>query len=272
MHKPAAVCTTMAELLDLEVVDRNLYRGWNEVRSEALPRLYGGQVAAQALRAAMLTVPEGRRVHSLHGYFLRPGVADWPVILRVERDRDGRSFSARHVEAVQHGEVIFTMSASFHVHEWSGVYDPPAPTGVADPDGLAPAAPDWLGNGVLQMRQVGDPGANTASRIWARIAPPFGDDQGMQDCALTYLSDLGSGFADLDIDDLPKGGPSLDHAVWFQDPVRADEWVLIDMWPMKAGAARGLYAGAMRDRSGTLGAMLTQEILVRPPAPNGGQQ
>src|SRR5437762_2658069 len=113
---------TLAELLDLEELDRDLYRAHNP-RRPFVPHLYGGQVAAQALRAAGLTVPDGRHAHSLHGYFLRPGRADRPVLLHVDRDRDGKSFSARHVRAVQEGEVIFSMLASFHDDEDSGTYD-----------------------------------------------------------------------------------------------------------------------------------------------------
>src|ERR1700757_2105257 len=105
----------MLGLLDLEELDTNLYRGYNEKASRDRPALFGGQVAAQALRAAASTVPEGRLPNSLHGYFLRPGRAEHPVILQVARDRDGRSFSARHVVALQQGEVIFSMSASFHL-------------------------------------------------------------------------------------------------------------------------------------------------------------
>src|SRR4051795_121507 len=106
--------TTLEELLDLEELDRDLYRAHNP-RRPFTDHLFGGQVAAQALRAAGLTVPDGRLPHSFHGYFLRPGRHDRPVILHVDRDRDGGSFSARHVRAVQNGEVIFSMLASFAV-------------------------------------------------------------------------------------------------------------------------------------------------------------
>ena len=108
------VATDMLSLLDIEELDTNLYRGYNEQRAADRPALFGGQVAAQALMAAARTVPEPRLPHSLHGYFLRPGSPAHPVILQVARDRDGRSFSARHVVALQGGEVIFSMSASFH--------------------------------------------------------------------------------------------------------------------------------------------------------------
>src|SRR5579872_3296394 len=113
MARDVPTTDDLQELLELEELDTDLYRGMNEDTARLRPALYGGQVAAQALRAAAYTVPEGRLPNSLHGYFLRPGVSDRPVILRVARDRDGGSFSARHVVAVQNGEVIFSMSASF---------------------------------------------------------------------------------------------------------------------------------------------------------------
>src|SRR5207248_5696989 len=123
---------TLAELLDLEVLDRDLFRGLNVGIDRH--RLFGGQVAAQALRAAGLTVPDHRFPHSFHGYFLRQGRPDRAVILHVERDRDGGSFSARHVRAVQDGEVIFSMLASFHAPEESGTYDAVASRGAPDPE------------------------------------------------------------------------------------------------------------------------------------------
>src|SRR4051794_41072889 len=118
---PLPVPSSLAELLDLEVLDRDLFRGFNFAGER--PTLFGGQVAAQALRAAGLTVPEGRLPHSCHGYFLRPGRIDLPVVLQVDRDRDGGSFSARHVRAVQDGEVIFSMLASFSAGQPAGEFD-----------------------------------------------------------------------------------------------------------------------------------------------------
>ncbi|MDO8365025.1 MAG: thioesterase family protein [Actinomycetota bacterium] len=261
---------TMAELLDLEELDRDLYRGINEVPDNGRPNLFGGQVAAQALKAAGLTIPDDRSPHSMHGYFLRAGRRDRPVVFKVERDRDGRSFSARRVSALQNGEVIFDLTASFHVHEEGGEYS------VAMRDGVTPPAEcpyepfnhnfPLAESRVVPPLREGQGGAMLSDVIWVRIREQLADDRLTQACALAYLSDIGTGFAGVVVHDLPTGGPSLDHALWFRTPVRADQWLLMQMWPLMAGGARGLYAGAMHQHDGTLGAMLTQEMLMRPPA------
>jgi acyl-CoA thioesterase-2 len=258
----------MIQLLDLEPIDRDLYRGINEVPPTDKRTLFGGQVAAQALRAAGLTVPEGRLPHSLHGYFLRPGWRDRPVIFNVERDRDGRSFSARRVSAVQNGDVIFDMTASFHVREPSGEYVTPM-RAVPSPQECGPSEllPDipLAEVRLIPPTRLADTGLRYSPTMWVRVRGHLPDDPLVQCCALTYLSDLGSGFTLTEVPGLATGGPSLDHAAWFHSPIRADDWVLHDMWPLMAGGARGLYGGAMRQADGTLGAMITQESLLRPP-------
>lgn len=259
---------SLLELLDLEELDTDLYRGINETPSPIRPNLYGGQVAAQALRAAALTVPEGRMPHSLHGYFLRPGRGDRAVILRVARDRDGGSFSARHVVAVQNGEVIFSMSASFHLEkpgvEWSSrrpaadLPDEPPESGwfsriesMLDIRALPPAVP------------YRDDEVPVPARLWLRTREALPEDPVLQACALAYASDLGSGFGDGTVTGGGRGGPSIDHAVWFHEPLRMDDWVYLDMWPVKTIGGRGVYSGAMQDASGRVGAVLTQELLFR---------
>ncbi len=254
----------LAALLDLEVLDRDLFRARNEAGARNRLSLYGGQVAAQALRAAGNTVAADRVPHSLHGYFLRPGRVDRPVILHVDRDRDGGSFSARHVRAVQDGEVIFSMIASFHAPEESGAYDAVATRGGGDPETL-PARPSpllvdvrevtptWIDNG--QIRH--------SDRVWVRSVTPLPDEPLVHACALAYMSDLGSGFGQVREPGLAPGGPSIDHSVWFHDPLRADEWILLEMWPLKARSSRGVYHGSLRARDGRLGAVLAQEMLLR---------
>ena len=253
----------MTELLNLEELDRNLYRALNEARPAGYQTLFGGQVAAQCLRAAGHTVPEGRHAHSLHGYFLRPGRPNHAVILQVHRDRDGRSFSSRRVEALQRGEVIFSMSASFHEQRDGAEYLPPAPVDVPEPEAAPQSTEPWMNRKMLQLRPVDGATEGANSRIWARLSERLDDDPLTHACALTYMSDFGTGFAHVEVEGLPKGGPSLDHAMWFHAPVRADGWVLIDLGPRKAGGMRGLYDGAMYDEAGTLAALLAQEVLLR---------
>lgn len=270
---PGATSPTTASLitlLELEELDTDLYRGVNEASALQWPALFGGQVAAQALRAAAHTVPEGRLPHSLHGYFLRPGRGERPVILRVARDRDGRSFSARHVVAVQNGEVIFSMSASFHAPEDGAEYSMDRKFRPAPPSDAGPVVPGWRFESTLQIRAYApaEPYREgewpVPARMWVRTKEALPDDPLVHACALAYVSDLGSGFGDGTAQGVPRGGPSIDHAVWFQRPIRMDSWVLLEMWPLKAGGSRGLYHGWIHDGAGQMGAMLAQEILFRP--------
>jgi acyl-CoA thioesterase-2 len=259
---------SIAELFDIELLDRDLYRGINEVPENGRPTIYGGQVAAQALKAAGLTVAADRFPHSLHGYFLRPGIREQPVIYKVERDRDGKSFSARRVVAVQEGSVIFDLTASFHVEEQGGQFAVPMPTGLPEPDECDPEpfnANFPNADARVVPPTLPDPdGRHVSSTIWLKMREPLSHDRLTHACALAYLSDIGTGFLSTDVPGLPRGGPSLDHAMWFRAPIRADEWLLHHMWPLQAGGARGLYAGSMYQPDGTLGVTITQEALLRP--------
>jgi acyl-CoA thioesterase-2 len=258
----------LASVLDLESLDRDLFRGHNAISALGRTSLYGGQVAAQALRAAGLTVPDDRHAHSLHGYFLRAGRPDRPVMLHVDRDRDGRSFCARHVRAVQDGEVIFSMLASFHQDEPSGSFD-------AVPSGTPPP-PDDLGrprgDQIIEMWEV-TPLRVEGDRIaypdvmWVRVKDPLPDDRMLRACAMAYVSDMGSGFGQLHVEGLSSGGSSIDHALWFQADLAVNDWMLLDLHPVKAGGARGVYTGGLRDRNGTLGLFCAQELLLRPHPP-----
>ena len=256
----------LATTLDLEALDRDLFRGVNTVAARARPSLFGGQVCAQALMAAGRTVPAGRLPHSLHGYFLRPGLVDHPVVLRVDRDRDGRSFSARHVAAIQDGEVIFSMLASFHAGAGDSAFEDAPPRVVPEPAACPPYGSDPL----LELRQVTltevvDGRQLYSDCIWVRAAHPLPDDPMVQACALAYVSDLGTGFGRMLLSaTIGNGGPSIDHAVWFHEPIRADDWVLLDLVPWKATPGRAVYRGVARDGAGRLGATLAQEHLLRP--------
>ena len=256
----------LATALRLEQLDRDLFRGMNTVSAKGRGSLYGGQVAAQALMAAGLTVPDGRDPHSLHGYFLRPGRTERPVVLHVDRDRDGRSISARHVAAIQNGEVIFSMLASFHGDVFENVFDETPKADVPEPEACSPFDLDAL----LDVREVTltdivHAPYRFSDSMWVRAAHPLPPDRLTHACALTYLSDLGTGFGQMSNEELGVagvGGPSIDHALWFHAPVPADEWVLLSMWPTKAVRARGLYHAAIQDAHGRLAGTLVQEHML----------
>jgi len=251
---------SLLDLLTLEELDRDLYR--STVVFEEEHALYGGQVAAQALLAAGLTVPADRLPHSLHGYFLRSGDPARPTILRVDRDRDGRSFSARRVVAVQGGEVILNMSASFQVldggpdHQVQPAPDVPGPEGLPDVDVHRMFS--------IQIRQPYPEEGLLPTRSWVRCTVPLPESPLLHACALTYVSDSSTGLGPLP-DARDHVGSSLDHAVWFHRRARLDEWVLIDLVPHSVSGLRGWYTGSIFTRGGVLAASLAQEALFRPP-------
>ena len=255
----------LAALLDLEVLDRDLFRGENEDGAGARMSLYGGQVAAQALRAAGATVPAERLPHSLHGYFLRPGRVDRPVILHVDRDRDGGSFSARHVRAVQDGEVIFSMVASFHAREDSATFDAVPTRGGPDPSTLAGASVAVprrgpRGDADAHRRRSGAP---LRFAVGARVGAASRRSAGARVRGRRTSPTSAPASGRSRSPGLPAGGPSIDHSLWFHEPIRADEWMLLELWPLKASGSRGVYSGSLRSEDGRLGVLLTQEMLLR---------
>jgi acyl-CoA thioesterase-2 len=255
---------TLLELLTLEELDTNLYRAPNPaVRS--LPNLYGGQVAAQALAAGAATVDPDLRPHSLHCYFLRRGTPDHPTILTVDRDRDGRSYSARHINAIQNGEVICSMLASFHVEEEGVDVDVHA---LADDAGDPETMPDQerVGHNVLlelrRPEREGTPGWHM-HRFWVRPRGDMPRTPLLDACIITYVSDIGSPWNRIaGIEGI--GGPSLDHAIWFQRSVDARDWMLLDLVPVSLAGGRGLYTGTIHNRAGRLAAWVSQEAVARP--------
>lgn len=251
-------------LLELERLHRDLFRATTVFDDPY--GLYGGQVAAQALLAAGRTVPEDRLPHSLHGYYLRGGDAARPTLFRVYRDRDGRSFSARRVVAVQDGDVIFTMSASFHMQE-PGLDRQVDPVPEApDPGDLPAFALPRLYSMESRRPPQPYPGIAWPTRFWARCTADLPASRLEHACVLTYLSDISTGLAPLH-DQTWHSGSSLDHAVWFHRPVRMDDWVLLDLVPHSAAAGRGWYTGTVHTRDGVHGASLTQEALFRAQSP-----
>jgi acyl-CoA thioesterase-2 len=251
----------LLDVLALEPIEQDLYRA-NLVFAEE-HALYGGQVAAQALRAAGLTVAPERHAHSLHGYFLRPGDSQIPTVFQVFRDRDGRSFSARRVIPIQRGAVIFNMSASFHVRQdgWASQTEPmPATEAPADlPAGGLYRLFSMEGRIPTQPFAEATP---RPTRFWARATVPLGKDPLIHACALTYLSDILTGVLPA-ADGSAGPGPSLDHAVWFHGPVDMNDWILSEYHPRVSGHGRGWYTGSIFTAGGTLAASIAQETLFR---------
>ena len=287
-QQPSTI-SSFVDLLRLDDIDLNLFRGW--CHAGAPLRAFGGQVAAQALVAAGRTVAPGRLVHSLHGYFMRPGDPRRPLVYEVERLRDGRSYATRRVTAIQRGEAMFTLSASFKVPEESPSRQRGVPL-LPDPELLPDPYADWADDGTggywettgrltLDMRSVpgdavGLPGRQAGVEeqfVWLKSASPLpGDDPLLHVCALAYLSDLtlaSTAAMHLQRPRAERKGPSvislasLDHAMWFHRPFRADEWLLFAQRSPSAGDGRGLAQGEFYTRDGLLVASVVQEALVR---------
>lgn len=275
VHCPGdpSVLSRFLSVLELERLDPNLFRAWNppHVRQGGRP-LFGGQVAAHALRAAAQTVEGCHHPHSLHGYFLRPGRADVPTLLRVDRLRDGRSFTTRAVVAVQDGEAIFNLTVSFQKDEPSGEYLTPRADGLSTPDRLREqgyqARPHWFPDSPFEVIEVPEDllGEEPRRAMWVRTRGVLPDDRVLHACVLTYLSDMGPmGAVRRALGSQPgRGhGASLDHSVWFHRHVRPDQWLLFDVRAVAAGGARGLAVGAVHTEDGVHAASLTQEALIR---------
>lgn len=271
-----APVTGIVEILAVEQVDRDVFRG-HPVPTRMV-RTFGGQVAGQALVAAVRTVDASLPVHSLHGYFLRPGDPTRPTVLLVDRLRDGRSFTTRRVSAVQAGEAIFSMSASFTAGDPGPAHadsmpDVPGPDDLVDPGSselpmdvaLRTEWPEW------DVRAVALPGAPASQQgMWVRYRHRLPDDPSLHACALTYLSDmklLGAAMLPhLGDGEHPAGRlqiASLDHALWFLRPFRTDEWLYYEQTSPSAGSGRGLAQGRIFDGSGVLVATVVQEGMMR---------
>jgi acyl-CoA thioesterase-2 len=277
----------LIDLLELEQLEVNLFRGLSP--DEDRQRVFGGQVAAQALTAAGRTVDPLRRVHSLHAYFLRPGDPTIPLIYEVDRIRDGKSFTTRRVVGIQHGKAIFNLAASFQIAETGPEHSDPMPD-VPDPetlptfreriephlDRLGPDLGAWLvRERPIDSRPVTDPPwldptpRAPEQDVWIKTNGTLPDDPLLHTCVVAYASDLTL----LDTAMLPHsvshgGGQwqvaSLDHAMWFHRPLRADEWLLYHQTSPSAGNARGLAEGSIFRPDGMLAVTVIQEGLIRP--------
>jgi acyl-CoA thioesterase-2 len=286
---------SLLDLLDIERIEENIFRGRS--RSAVVPRVFGGQVAAQALVAAGRTVPEDRLAHSLHAYFLRAGDPGAPIVYSVDRIRDGRSFTTRRVVAVQHGQPIFHLSASFQTYEEGMEHQAPMPP-APDPETLPTAAellPRYAevlsdpvvverileARAAVDLRYVDAPPFGTVgevreprSQVWFRTNGKLDgavDDPLLHAVLATYVSDMTL----LDSILLAHGrggwvtgdvvGASLDHAMWFHRPFRADEWLLYDQESPSASGGRGLGQARIYTQDGRLAISVIQEGVVRVP-------
>ena len=270
-------------ILDLEPIEVNIFRGQSP--DEKRQRVFGGQVAGQALVAAGRTVEPDRHVHSLHAYFLRPGDPDVPILYEVDRIRDGKSFTTRRVVAIQHGRPIFNLSASFHVDEDGLDHQAPMPASV-DPDMLptfhernarwAEEMGDWYTRPrPIDTRHVDDPPRGSergprrpSQQVWFRADGTLPDDPLLHACVAAYASDMTLLDSILLAHGVSWQDPrlmvaSLDHAMWFHRPFRADEWLLYDQESPSSHGARGLGQGHIYTREGTLVVSVVQEGLVR---------
>ena len=275
----------LLKILDLEQIEVNLFRGQSP--KSGWQRVFGGQVIGQSLVAARRTV-EGRHPHSLHGYFMRPGDPKVPIIYEVDRIRDGKSFTTRRVVAVQHGQAIFAMSASFQVDEGGFDHQAPMPD-VPGPDEL-PSEDDVKAELLSRMpepmrtyyererpidmrpveinRYLSREPMEPQFHVWIRTTGRLPDDPAVHQCVLAYASDMTL----LDTSLVPHGrtvcdptiqGASIDHAMWFHRPFRADEWLLYAQDTPNAGGARGFSRGLIFSQDGTLVASVAQEGLIR---------
>jgi acyl-CoA thioesterase-2 len=290
MTRRDTVLSDLLALLRLERLEENLFRG--NSRDIGSERVFGGQVLGQALVAAIQTV-EGRPAHSLHGYFLRAGDTQAPIVYQVDRSRDGGSFSSRRVVAIQHGEQIFHMAASFQSPEDGLDHQLPMPE-VPPPESLGrltdidesllARAPPKLRRVLAHTRpfdtRMVDPidplhpqQRPPQQYIWTRTADPLPDDDGLHRCMLAYLSD----YHFIATAMLPHGVSlldgrmqvaSLDHAMWFHRPFRVDEWLLLAYDSPNASGGRGLARGSIFARDGRLVASTAQEGLIRLRSPS----
>ena len=280
MSEPA----TLIETLALEPIEVNLFRG--ESHETEFPRIFGGTVIAQALLSAYRTV-ENRVCHSLHAYFLRPGDPSIPILYEVDRARDGQSFTTRRVVAIQHGQQIFNLAASFQVVEGgfehqAAMPDVPGPDTLADDREAVKAltdVPPRLARVLSRQRPIELRSVNPQSRlmpkvmapecaVWLRSREPVAPDVAMQQAVLAYASDMGL----LETSMRPHGASwntpglqsaSLDHAIWFHRRPEMADWHLYSQDSPSASGARGFVRGAMHDRSGRLIASIAQEGLIR---------
>ncbi len=277
----------LLETLDLEKLEENLFRGNSP--QVGWQRVFGGQVIGQALVATNRTVGEGRTAHSLHGYFIRPGDPSVPIIYDVDRYRDGKSFTTRRVVAIQHGKPIFSMAASYHLMEEGfdhqlDMPDVPMPEDLPSEKDLLAKFEKFMPENMksyfsrkrpIELRPTDPerylnpkPDASTVQNVWIKASQTLPDDPALHQCVLAYASDMTL----LDTSLVPHGRnlfdpdlmmASLDHALWFHRPFKADEWLLYAQDSPSSSGALGFNRGSIFTREGALVASATQEGLIR---------
>ena len=276
----------LIDILDLEKIEQNLYRG--ESPNVGWQRVFGGQVIGQALVAAQRTVDQDRIVHSLHGYFMRPGDPSVPIVYEVDRIRDGKSFTTRRVVAIQHGKAIFSMAASFQIDEpglehFLAMPEVTPPEELPSEKELANQYIDHASEGVrrywqrerpIELRPINldhylsNRKLEPIQNVWFRATGPLPGDPAVQQAVLAYASDMTLLDTSLFAHGRAVFDPhlqvaSLDHAIWFHRPMNMEEWHLYSQDSPNSSGARGFTRGSIYDRSGNLVASVTQEGLIR---------
>ncbi|MDI6028198.1 acyl-CoA thioesterase II [Corticibacterium sp. UT-5YL-CI-8] len=282
----SAAMQNLLDILNLEQLEHNLFRGRSPVVE--WQRVFGGQTIAQSLVAAQRTVAPNRFVHSLHGYFMRPGDIHVPIIYEVDRIRDGASFTTRRVVAIQHGKAIFSLEASFQIDEPGLEHQMPMPLDIPPPESLdshrhlletAPHIPDvirlfWARERPLELRPVNVEHYSSRDKlppqqkVWIRLTGSVPNDRALSSVILAYLSDMtlldtstfahGRAIFDRDIQ-----AASLDHSMWFHRETALDDWLLYTQDSPSTSGARGFTRGSLYRRDGVLIASVAQEGLIR---------
>lgn len=285
-NKLNSAVTELLSILDLEALEHNLFRGRSP--KTGWQRVFGGQVIGQAMVAAQRTVPEDRHIHSLHGYFMRPGDPAVPIIYDVDRIRDGGSFTTRRVVAIQHGKAIFSMSASYQILEdgldyFMPMSDQPDPDSLMSQEELKerfidyapePVKNYWKRERPIEMRAtsyehfLSNKKLDPEQHVWMRSTDTIPQDHALHAAILAYASDMTL----LDTSLYPHGKKifdkemqvaSLDHAMWFHRPINMNDWILFSQDTPNSSGARGFNRGSLYSRDGTLLASCVQEGLIR---------
>ncbi|WP_431277299.1 acyl-CoA thioesterase [Leifsonia poae] len=289
MSEPLASLLTALDLTDTGArTSEDIFTGPSQWMP--LGRVFGGQVLAQSIVAATRTVPEDRNIHSMHGYFLRPGDVNLPITFSVDRIHDGRSFSTRRTQAYQSGLPILSMIASFQVDDEGLDHQVSMPDDLPEPETLPnsastleniahPVAQYWASERPFDMRHVPSPiyltveGAHVAHQaVWFRAIDRLPDDPQLHQAALAYASDYTIMESVMRRHGIAWATPglkaaSLDHAMWWHRPARVDEWLLYVQESPSASGGRGLALGRIYDREGHLVASVAQEATIRVPEP-----